>query len=165
MTTCLDRLQHWLREQHIAFTLQQHREALTMQEVAMEVHEAGSHVAKVVIAQVDGQMVMLVVPAPEHVDFKRVAKLLKTHSARAAEENEFISRFPDCELGAMPPFGSLYDMPTYVDEALTHTSKLVFQAGTHRATLKMATEDYLQLAKPTQAKLTRQPAEVPAPAV
>jgi Ala-tRNA(Pro) deacylase len=153
MTACLDRLQHWLREQHVAFTVQHHREALTMQEVALEVHEAGAHVAKVVIGQADGQLVMLVVPTPEHVDFMRVAKLLNAHSASAADENEFKSRFPDCEVGAMPPFGVLYNMPTYLDEALARTSKLVFQAGTHRETLKLATEDFVRLAKPIIGRL------------
>lgn len=154
MTACLERLQHWLREQHVAFSVQHHREALTMQEVAMEVHESGEHVAKVVIGQADGQMVMLVVPTPEHVDFGRVAELLKAHSASPAGENEFKSLFSDCEVGAMPPFGSFYNMPTYLDEALARTSKLVFQAGTHRETLKLATEDYLRLAKPIIGKLT-----------
>ncbi len=154
MTDCLDRLQSWLRTEHVAYTVQHHRTALTMQEVAQEVREAGGHVAKVVIAQADGQMVMLVVPTPEHVDFGRVAKLLKAHSASAAGEDEFEDRFPDCEVGAMPPFGHLYNMPTYVDEALTRTGKLVFQAGTHRETLKLATEDYLRLAKPIVANLT-----------
>ncbi len=155
MTPCLDRLQHWLREQHVPFTVQHHREAMTMQEVATEVHEAGGHVAKVVIAQADGRLVMLVVPTPEHVDFGRVAKLLKAHSASAASEDEFKDRFADCEVGAMPPFGSFYNMPTYLDEALTRTSKLVFQAGTHRETLKLATEDYVRLAQPIVASLTR----------
>lgn len=156
MTTCLDRLQRWLRERHVAYSIQHHRQAYTVPEVAMEVHEQGEHVAKVVIAQVDGRLVMLVVPALEQVDFKRAAQLLQAHTARAAHENEFESRFPDCELGAMPPFGNLYAMPTYVDEALTQTSKLVFQAGTHRDTLKLATEDYLRLAEPITGNLTRQ---------
>jgi Ala-tRNA(Pro) deacylase len=155
MVTCLEQLQRWLRGEHISFTIQHHRQAFTLQEVASEVHESAEHVAKVVIAQVDDRLLMLVVPTPERVDFKRVAKLLHAQSAVAAQEDQFQSRFPDCEPGAMPPFGNRYDMPTYIDEALTRTSKLVFQAGTHRDTLKLATEDNLRLAKPNTASLVR----------
>jgi Ala-tRNA(Pro) deacylase len=162
MTACLDRLQDWLREQHVPFTVQHHREALTMQEVAMEVHEAGAHVAKVVIAQADGRLVMLVIPTPEHVDFKRVAKLLGAHAVSAAGENEFKDRFPDCEVGAMPPFGNLYGMPTYLDTALTQATRLVFQAGTHRETFKLLTADYLRLAQPVLGNLTHQYGLMPA---
>ncbi len=155
MITCLERLQRRFRGQHTSFSVQHHRQAVSLPEVAVEVHERADHVAKVVIAQVDDRLVMLVVPTPEQVDFKRVARLLDAQSAVAAHENEFKSRFPDCEPGAMPPFGNLYHMPTYIDEALTRTSKLVFQAGTHRDTLKLATEDYLRLAKPITASLIR----------
>jgi Ala-tRNA(Pro) deacylase len=164
MVTCLEQLQRWLREQHIPFSIQHHRQAFTLPEVAVEVHEPAEHVAKVVIAQVDDRLVMLVVPTPEHVDFKRVAKLLHAQSAVAAQEDEFQSRFPDCESGAMPPFGNRYDMPTYIDEALTRTSTLVFQAGTHRDTLKLATEDYLRLAKPVRASLVRVHTGIPSTA-
>jgi Ala-tRNA(Pro) deacylase len=155
MTTCLDRLQHWLRKQHVAYSIQHHRQAYSVLEVAQEVHERADHVAEVIAAQVDGRLVMLVVPEPAQVDFKHVAKLLAANKARAANESECASRFPDCEPGALPPFGSLYNLPTYVDEALTHTRKLVFLAGTHRDTLKLATEDYLRLAQPIIGRLTR----------
>ena len=79
-----------------------------------------------------------------------------------ASEAELEQHFPDCEPGAVPPFGSLYNLPTYVDEALTHTRKLVFLAGTHRDTLKLATEDYLRLAQPITGRLTRTAASVAA---
>jgi Ala-tRNA(Pro) deacylase len=162
MLTCLERLQRLLREQHMAYSIQHHRETFTMQQVAAELHAKGDHVAKVVIAKADGQLVMLVVPAPEHVDFERVAAVLRVDAARAAHENEFTGRFPDCDPGAMPPFGHLYDMPTYVDETLTRTNKLIFQAGTHRDTITLATADYLRLAQPSTANVIQQPSTLAA---
>ncbi|MEP7359457.1 MAG: YbaK/EbsC family protein [Anaerolineales bacterium] len=155
MTECLDRLQHWLREQHVSYASQHHRPAFTNGEVALELQEQGEHVAKVVIANADHRLVMLVVPATEQVDFKRAAQQIAAGLVSAAQEKEFKSRFPDCELGAMPPFGSLYDMPTYMDESLTKPAKLVFQAGTHRDTIRLATEDYLRLARPIIVHLTQ----------
>lgn len=155
MTTALEQLQHWLREQHIPYSTQHHRPVFTAQEVAAEVHEKGEHVAKVVIAKTGGQMVMVVVPASEQVDFERVAELLHMPSAQAAQEKEFQDHFSDCEPGAMPPFGEMYDLPTYLDESLARTRTLVFQAGTHRDTIKLPTADYLRLAKPITAKVAR----------
>jgi len=155
MISCLDRLQDWLREQHVPYQVQYHRPAYTIAEVAAEVPEPPQQVAKVVIASVDDRLVMLVVPASEHVDFAKVARLLEAQSVAAAREDEFEARFPDCELGSMPPFGVHYDMPTYIDETLTRTREIVFQAGTHRHTLKLATDDYLRLAQPHPADLTK----------
>ena len=156
MVTCLERLQRWLHEQHVPYTVQHHRQVFTLQEVATELHEPGDHVAKVVMAKVDDRLVMLVVPTTEQVDFKRVAKLLTARHAAAASEADFEDSFADCELGAMPPFGHFYHLPIYIDEALTRTSKLVFQAGTHRTTLKLATADSLRLAQPVVGHLTHQ---------
>jgi Ala-tRNA(Pro) deacylase len=154
VTTCLERLQQWLREQHIPYEVQLHRPVIASADMAAELHESAEHVAKVVIAQTAEQFVMLVVPASEQVDFKRVTRLLKVH-AEAARERDFKTRFPDCEPGAMPPFGEFYGMPLYVDEALTHTTKLAFQAGTHRHALKLNTSDYMRLAQPKIVPLTR----------
>lgn len=151
MAQCLERLQQMLHEQGIRFETRHHREVFTMQAVAAELHEKGDHVAKIVIAWVDGRLVMLVLPAPEQVDFDRVAHLLNAQYARAAREDEFKFRFPDCEAGAMPPFGHLYQMPTYIDTALTQAQTIVFQAGTHRDTITMAMDDYLRVAAPTTA--------------
>jgi Ala-tRNA(Pro) deacylase len=156
MITCLERLQNWLHDEHVPHAVQQHREVFTADEVATEVHEKGDHVAKVVMAKIDGQLAMLVVPTTEQVDVERAAQFLKARQVTIAHEADFEGRFADCELGAMPPFGQLYDLPLYIDEALTRTSKLVFQAGSHRTTLKLATEDYLRLAHPIVSHLTHQ---------
>lgn len=155
MPTGLDRLQRWLREQHVAYALQHHRPAYTVADMAVLVHEPAEQVAKVVVGYVGERLVLLVVPASAHVDFERVAALLDAPAVRVAHEDEFADRFPDCEVGAMPPFGSRYGLPTYLDEALARSSRLVFQAGTHRDTIRLATEDYLRLEQPVVAVLTR----------
>ena len=157
--TCLERLQRWLREEHAGFSVQHHRQAFTLPDVAAELPEKAGNVAKVVAAKADGQVVMLVVPAPAEIDFKRVARLLKARTAKAAAAEDLKGRFPDCEAGAMPPFGCLYEIPTYMDEALVQTSRLVFWAGTLHDTLRLSTDDFLRLAKPITGALIKQPAE------
>jgi Ala-tRNA(Pro) deacylase len=157
MLTCLERLQLLLRERGVEFVLQHHREVFTMQAVAAELHEKGAHVAKVVIAWADGKLVMLVLPTPAHVDFERVRELLNAEVARAAHEPEFKPRFTDCDVGAMPPFGNLYQMPTYLDGSLNRAGEIVIQAGTHRDTIKLATADYVRLAAPIIADFIVRP--------
>ncbi len=157
MKTCLERIQSLAHQADVPFETLHHREVYTMQQVAAELHEKGAHVAKVVIAQVDDELVMLVVAASAHVDFDRVRTALGAQHAIPVREADFRDRFPDCAAGAMPPFGKFYDMRTLVDEGLAHTDMIVFQAGTHRDTLKMATADYLKLALPDIASFTFAP--------
>lgn len=151
MVTGFDRLAEFLTEKQVPFEIQHHRQTFTTQAVAAELHEKGAHVAKVVIAWADHKLVMLVVAAPDHVDFDRVAGILRAANVRAAHEEEFKFRFPDCEPGAMPPFGNLYQMPTYVDRSLVRQSTLVIPAATHRDSLKLAMADYLRVAEPVIA--------------
>lgn len=148
MKTCLERIQSLAHQAGVPIETQHHREVYTMQQVAAELHEKGAHVAKVVIAEADGELVMLVVAAPAHVDFERVAAALGAQHVIPVPESQFRDRFPDCATGAMPPFGKFYDMRTLIDLGLAHTDAIVFQAGSHRETVKMATADYLRLALP-----------------
>ena len=157
MPTCLERVKHFVDENGVKYEIQRHREAFTMQEVAAALHEAGAHVAKVIVAWADQKLVLLVLPASARVDFERVRQILKVQAARCAREEEFKHVFPDCDVGAMPPFGHFYDIPVYLDRALTAQPQIVFQAGTHRDTLKIATLDYLRLAEPTLAEFCEQP--------
>ncbi len=155
--SCLERLKFYLHENQVPFEVQHHREVFTAQAVAAEVHEKGAHVAKVVIAWVDGRLIMLVLPAPAHVDFERIEKMLHAQYARAAREEEFKHLFKDCDVGAMPPFGHIYSLPVYLDRTLTQVGDIVFQAGTHRDTLRLATADYLRLASPTVVEFALSP--------
>jgi Ala-tRNA(Pro) deacylase len=145
---CLERLTTYLREHHVPYQIQQHREAFTAQEVAASEHVPGRLVAKVVVIFADGQKALLVLPAPHRVNLAQAAQALGAAEVRLAHEEEFAANFPDCELGAMPPFGNLYGLPVYVDRSLTADDRLVCQAGTHTTTLTVAYPDFARLVEP-----------------
>ena len=125
-----------------------HPEVFTMPEVAAVEHEKGQHVIKTVVLKADGQLVLAAVPAALKVDQKALAKLMKAKEVVVAEEHEFANAFPDCEVGAMPPFGGLYGVPLYLDKRLTECDEVVFNAGTHTDTVKMSLADFERLANP-----------------
>jgi Ala-tRNA(Pro) deacylase len=101
------------------------------------------------VAWADGQLVLLVLPASLQVELARLNVALGAKATRFAHEAEFVDAFPDCEVGAMPPFGNLYDLPVYVDKSLTDDEAIVFPAGTHTETMSVRYADYAQLVKPT----------------
>jgi Ala-tRNA(Pro) deacylase len=148
MEACVNRLRQYLTDNHVYFEVQEHRSVYTTQEVAAALHEKGEHVAKVFIAAVDDRPVMLVLPAPALVDLDKVRITLNAQEARRAREFEFAQLFADCDVGAMPPFGNLYQVPVYLDRSLVEASYIVFQAGTHHTTMTIAMSDYLRLAGP-----------------
>ncbi|MDR5708859.1 MAG: YbaK/EbsC family protein [Armatimonadota bacterium] len=145
---CRERLQRMLEEAGVSYQVMTHPVAYTAQEVAAQLHVSGYQVAKVVMAKVDDRLVMLVLPAPHRVDLERLRRELGATSTRIAHEEEFADVFPDCEVGAMPPFGHLYGIPVYVDRSLTRDPEIVFNAGTHRETIRMRYEDYERLVQP-----------------
>ncbi len=157
MQACLERLKQYLSDHGVVFETQHHATAYTAQEVAAALGEKGHHVAKVFIADVDGTLVMFVLPAALHVDLRRVKEYLGAQEVRRAHEDQFRSAFPDCEVGAMPPFGNLYKMQTYVERSLADQPYIVFQAGSHGDTIKLATADYLRIASPKIAHFTYEP--------
>jgi Ala-tRNA(Pro) deacylase len=146
---CLARLEAFLRDNKVPFQIQHHPVAYTAQQLAASEHIPGRMVAKSVIAFLDGQMAMLVLPGPRKVDFARAEALLGAKEARLAHELEFAARFPDCDVGAMPPFGNMYGLPVYVDKSLAADERIVFAAGTHTDTVTMTFTDFVSLAQPT----------------
>jgi len=116
--------------------------------------------AKVVIVKVDERFVMTVLPANWSVDLHRLRNVFLTHHVRLATEHEITGLFPDCELGAMPPFGNLYGLPVYVDRSLTEDLEIVFQAGTHSDAIRMRYMDFAALVCPVVAEFHRLPTEV-----
>jgi Ala-tRNA(Pro) deacylase len=155
--TCRERLEQYFRENGVRYELTTHPEVYTAQEVAAVQHVPGRLVAKVVMAMVDGALVALVLPAPNRVDFARVKSALGAREARLAREQEFAHVFPDCEVGAMPPFGNLYNVPVVVDQQLTEDPYIVFNAGTHRETMKIAYADFARLVSPRVADFSLKP--------
>ncbi len=149
--TCKARLEKYFHENHVPFESMTHPEAYSAQAVAQAQHVSGHQVAKTVMVLCDGQLVMLVLPASYSVSLDKATGVLDSKSVHFARETEFRHLFPDCEVGAMPPFGNLYDIPVYVDRSLTAGRDIVFRAGTHQDTMRSAYADYARLAKPTVA--------------
>jgi Ala-tRNA(Pro) deacylase len=149
---CLQRLEAYLREQKVPFQIQHHPLAYTAREVAATEHLPTYLMAKVVVVFADGRPVMLVVPASLHVSLDQAGKAIGAAVARLAHEEELATLFPDCAIGAMPPFGNLYDLPVYVDRTLAQDEHMVFQAGTHADTMRMAYADFARLVQPAVAE-------------
>jgi Ala-tRNA(Pro) deacylase len=149
---CRDRLEDYLRENEVSFEVQHHPRAVTAQEVAATEHVPGKMFAKTVMVLADGEMIMLVLPAPYQVDPEKAAEELGVREVHLASEERFGDTFPDCEVGAMPPFGNLYGVPVYVDETLAEDETVVFRAGTHTDTMSVKYADLERLVEPTVAR-------------
>ncbi len=154
---CKEELDAYLRENKVPFQLQHHAVAYTAQEVAAAEHVPGRMLAKVVMVMGEGKLAMFVLPAPARVDLEKVAAILGAKEARLAREEEFADRFAGCEVGAMPPFGGLYDLPVYADKSLAEDETIVFEAGTHTDTMSMKYGDYERLANPNVAEFAHHP--------
>ncbi|MGE5346843.1 MAG: aminoacyl-tRNA deacylase [Acidithiobacillales bacterium] len=149
-----EKLTHFLEQQHVPFVTIPHARAYTAQEIAASVHVHGQDVAKTVIVLVDGKLTMAVMPATRRTDLALLKKALGAKKIRLATEAEFEGVFPECEVGAMPPFGNLYRIPVVVDESLKKDVEIVFNAGSHTETVKMRFEEFVNLVKPVFASFT-----------
>ncbi|HLI64032.1 MAG TPA: YbaK/EbsC family protein, partial [Terriglobales bacterium] len=125
-----------------------HSKAYTAQGIAAISHISGREVAKTVIVKLDGNLAMAVLPASYQVDLEALRRVTGVQVAELATEREFKQNFPDCETGAMPPFGNLYGIPVYVDRTLAEDREIAFNAGSHYELIKMAYRDFYQLVKP-----------------
>lgn len=149
-----ERLVKFLQEQHVPFVTIPHARAYTAQEIAASVHVPGQEVAKSVIVLADGKLVMAVMPATRRIDLNLLRKELGAKKVRLATEAEFEGVFPECEVGAMPPFGNLYQVPVVVDESLKKDLEIVFNAGSHTETVKIRFDEFVHLVRPTFATFT-----------
>lgn len=141
-------LKKFLDENKVKYLTVLHSLAYTTQEVAAKMHIHGWELAKTTILKADGKFVMAVLPAPCRVDFEKFRALVGARSVVLASEEEFRNLFPECELGAMPPFGNLYGLPVYVDERLREDQSIAFNAGSHTEAIRMDYRDFERLAKP-----------------
>ena len=141
------RLKSFLDEKQIPYSVLTHTTAYTAQGAAAAMQISGKELAKTVVLWAGKEMILAVLPAPNHVRLDTLAAEVG-ESLRLATEQEFSTLFPDCELGAMPPFGSLYNLPVYVDESLAADEAIVFNAGTHQDAIRIRYEDFARLAKP-----------------
>ena len=153
----LSKLRKFLDSHHIKYLVISHSLAYTAQGVAALAHVSGKALAKTVIVKIDDILAMAVVPASFHVDLDRLKTLTGAQTVELATEIEFKDAFPDCETGAMPPFGNLYDMSVYADASLAEHEEITFSAGTHRELVRMKWADMVQLVSPTISLLTYHP--------
>jgi len=141
-------LKKFLDEHHIKYVVISHSPAYTAQEIAASAHVRGKELAKTVMLKVDGHLAMAVLPASRHIDFELLREAVGARTVGLASEREFKGLFPECEVGAMPPFGNLYGLKTYVADALAEDDTIAFNAGTHTELIRMPYGDFARLVNP-----------------
>ena len=142
------KLKAFLDAEQIKYITIMHSTAYTAQEVAASAHIAGRELAKTIIVQLDGSMAMAVLPANKKIVLQDLRDVTGSDQVKFASEETFREKFPECETGAMPPFGNLYGMEVYLAESLTTNDEIAFNAGTHTEVIKMKFADFERLVKP-----------------
>ncbi len=153
----LDRLKQFLDSNTVKYVTVKHSPAYTAQEIAALAHVPGREWAKTVMVKLDGKIAMAVVPASTRVIFDLLREAAGAKAAELATEQEFKDLCPGCEIGAMPPFGNLFGMDVYVDQALAEDVEISFSAGSHTEMVRLPYADFERLVKPRVARLTRGP--------
>ncbi len=144
----LKKLVEFLDSNQIKYVNVTHSTSFTAQDVAQSAHIPGKEMAKSVVVWMDGTMAMAVLPASSMIDFNKLKEEAGAKSVELASESEFKDRFPECEVGAMPPFGNLFDIKVLVDKSLAEDKEISFNAGSHHELVRMAYADYERLTKP-----------------
>jgi Ala-tRNA(Pro) deacylase len=147
------KLKNYLDENKVRYVTIAHSPAYTAQEIAASAHIRGNELAKTVMIVIDGRMAMAVVPATCKVDLDLLKRAVGAGKLELASEEEFKDMFPDCDVGAMPPFGNLYGMEVYADNRLAKDKEIAFNAGNHTELVKMSYDDYRNLATPLMADI------------
>lgn len=148
------RVMDFLDKSGVQYELLEHAPVFSAQGLAAIEHEQGKYVAKPVIVKTDGRYIMCVLAAPQKVDLGKLKGQLDAASVTLADEDEVGPLFPDCELGAEPPFGNLYDMSTVMDKGLEKDDHILCQAGTHGQAIRMGMADYRRLVEPKVLEFT-----------
>jgi len=142
------KLKEFLDANHVKYICVRHSRAFTAQEIAAKTHIPGKEMAKTVILVIDGKQVMVVLPASYKIDLELLKEMTGAKHIAMPTEQRFIDLFPDCEAGAMPPFGNLYGMDVIVSESLAEDDYIAFNAGTHTEIIQLKYRDYEKLVKP-----------------
>jgi Ala-tRNA(Pro) deacylase len=142
------KLREFLDRRNVKYVSLRHSPAYTAQEIAAAVHVPGKTLAKTVVLKVDGKMIMAVLPASHQVNYEFLKKAWGSKDVRLASEQEIKCLFPDCEIGAMPPFGNLYGMNVVVSPSLAEDREIAFNAGSHCELIRLAYRDYERLVSP-----------------
>jgi Ala-tRNA(Pro) deacylase len=147
----IKKLKKFLDDNKVKYTVMKHSPAYTAQEVASSAHIKGKELAKTVMIKMDDNMAMAVLPASYRIDLNELQKATGAKKLNIASEKEFKDMFPDCETGAMPPFGNLYEMDVFVASSLAEDEHIAFNAGTHTELIQLSYKDFEKLVKPKVA--------------
>jgi Ala-tRNA(Pro) deacylase len=159
MSRITQRLRDLLDESGVAYEIIHHRDDFRARTTAEDTHTPLEEFAKAVFLWIDGSYAIAVLPASHYIAESRLEKRLDAEKVRLASEFEMQDLCPDCELGAAPPFGNLYGLPTYASPILARDERITFNAGTHRDAVRIAYADYERLAQPTVMSLSRHEAD------
>lgn len=151
----VQKLKAYLDQNHVPWVSIVHSPAYTAQETAASAHVRGKNLAKTVMVKVDGRMAMAVLPASERVDLESLREMTGAARVSLATEHEFRTLFPDCEPGAMPPFGNLYGMDVFVAPHLAEDAEIAFNAGSHTELIRLPFRDFERLVQPKVLALAR----------
>lgn len=149
----MERVKRFLDDNGVKYVIQQHSLAYTAQEVAEAAHVPGRHFAKCVVVEIDGRLALAVLPATDRVDLQRLARSVGAQSVELAREADFEDRFPECEPGAMPPFGNLFELEVFVSPHLAQADLISFNAGSHREVMQLAYSAFDRLVKPVEVAM------------
>jgi Ala-tRNA(Pro) deacylase len=150
----VNRLKEYLDNLNVKYATISHALAYTSQQVASIAHIRGKELAKTVMVKINDKMAMVVLPASFKVDLELIKKAARANIVSLATESEFLDMFPECDAGAMPPFGNLYGMEVFVDEKLAEDDEIAFNAGSHLELIKLPYKDFIRLVKPKVGKYT-----------
>lgn len=142
------KVQSYLDEMGINYHTSRHPTAYTAQDLASVEHVPGLQVIKPVVVKADGRYYMCVLPACHRVDLAALREQLQADSVTLADEQKLTELFPECELGAEPPIGRMFNLPTIMDESLVADSRVTFQAGKHDEAVTMSLADYRRASQP-----------------
>lgn len=148
------KLKEFLDSHKVKYISITHSSAYTAMEIAAMAHVPGKELAKTVMIKINGHMAMAVLPATHMIKMDLLKKAVGNENVRLATEQEFKDKFPDCEVGAMPPFGNLYGMEVFVSNALAEDEEIAFNAGTHTELIKLSYKDFESLVKPKVVEIS-----------
>lgn len=150
----LKKLKEFLDSNNVKYASISHSTAYTAQEIAASAHIPAKELAKTVMVKVDGKMAMAVLPGSYKVEFDKLKDVSGANNVELASEQEFKDMFPECEIGAMPPFGNLYGMNVYVSQSLAEDKNIVFNAGSHKELIRLSYNDFENLVHPQLAEFS-----------
>jgi Ala-tRNA(Pro) deacylase len=149
------KLKEYLDREGSAYQHHVHPQAYTAQEIAAAAHIPGREMIKSIILKADGALVMAVLSANQTANLDFLREEIGCDTLRLATEDEFLDAFPTCQVGAMPPFGNIFGVPTYCEASLGRNREIEFNAGSHRDTIRMPFSDFKRLVNPKLVQFAR----------